>query len=67
MGIEHSGVDTMKDLTREELDKILADDDLGIFVDDSTETERAFANEFANALIQWCEKYPANKKLFNIK
>jgi len=56
-----------KDLTKEELKKILADDDLGIFTDDLNETERAFADSFANALIDWCEKYPENKKLFNIK
>lgn len=56
-----------KDLTKKELEKILADDDLGIFIDDSTHEERTFANEFANALIDWCEKYPENKKLFNIK
>ena len=56
-----------KDLTKEELEKILADDDLGIFFDDSTKEEREFANKFANSLIEWCEKYTENKKLFNIK
>ena len=56
-----------KDLTKEELKKILADDDLGIFTDDLNEKEKAFAYSFANSLIEWCEKYPENKKLFNIK
>lgn len=57
----------MKDLTRQQLEQILTDDDLGIFCDDLTKEEREFTNKFVNSLIEWCEKYPENKKLFNIK
>ncbi len=57
----------MKDLTRQQLEQILTDDDLGIFTDDLNEKEKAFAYSFVNALIDWCEKYPEKKKLFNIK
>ncbi len=56
----------MKDLSKEQLNKILADDDLGIFSDDASEEEILFAEKFTNALLKWVDKHPENKKFFNL-
>lgn len=56
-----------KDLTKEQLQEILDNDDLGLFDDGLTDEERDFAYSFAKAISNWCEKNPQNKKLFNMQ
>ena len=55
----------MKDLTREQLQEILEADELNLFKEDLTDEDAKFAHEFSQALLDWFEKYPENKKLFS--
>ena len=56
-----------KDLTKKQLQEILANDDLNLFDDGLNQKERDFAYSFAKAIIEWCEKNPQNKELLHIQ